>query len=205
MYTVYIYTSHHWNLLLRKASVSLNWSPSRKKFRNSPEIERTTLGPISDSTLTYRRWSRRSTRSCGGKQPWSTWQTSQQPALAQRRRRTWRPHWSWRESCLQERPVLDWLYMLSRPTVCAKAGEESSLQGGPDLVREVEQRSLDTEHEGHPLVVGGVGGRVTALHSLTTWHSSPSSSSSSSSSSLPPAPQCIWGEVGTPLVCNCCL
>ena len=60
------------------------------------------------------------------------------------------------------------LYMLSRPTVCAKAGEESSLQGGPDLVREVEQRRLDTEHEGHPLVVGGVGGRVTALHSLTT-------------------------------------
>ena len=103
MYTVYIYTSHHWNLLLRKASVSLNWSPSRKKFRNSPEIERTTLGPISDSTLTYRRWSRRSTRSCGGKQLWSTWQTSQQPALAPRRRRTWRPHWSWRESCLRER------------------------------------------------------------------------------------------------------
>ena len=57
-------------------------------------------------------------------------------------------------------------YNISLPTLSAEAGEQSSLQGSPDPVGEIEECSLHTEHEGHPLVVRGVGGLVTALHSL---------------------------------------
>ena len=51
-------------------------------------------------------------------------------------------------------------------TFCPEACEESSLESGPDPVGEVEERGLDTEHEGDPLVVRGVGGLVTAVNSL---------------------------------------
>ena len=47
-----------------------------------------------------------------------------------------------------------------------EACEDSALQGCPDPVREIEESGLDAEHEGDPLVVGGVGGVITARHSL---------------------------------------
>ena len=47
-----------------------------------------------------------------------------------------------------------------------EACEDSALQGCPDPVGEIEESGLDAEHEGDPLVVGGVGGVVLAVDAL---------------------------------------
>ena len=47
-----------------------------------------------------------------------------------------------------------------------EACEDSALQGCPDPVREIEESGLDAEHEGDPLVVGGVRGLVSGHDAL---------------------------------------